>query len=372
VTRNPITITLAVAVLAGTVGACGSDGGGGGSEDDGDSAGAGSGTPTSTVADAGGWEEVVPGGDCQCSDGSEYNLWAREADPAKVVLYLEDGGACFSAATCAPDRELYKTAVTEHPDGEGGIFDFAEERNPLADWSVVYAPYCTADVFLGDATTEYAPGLTVQHKGSANGTAAVDELVARFPGATDVVVIGESAGSIATPLYAGLVADRLPDARIVALADGSGSYPDVPELTGLVADVWGTGEAMPDWPENAGLTAEQWSSFPGLFVQSGRHAPDIVFARHDYAYDEGQALWYPILGLSMDDLLSLIDANEAQIEDAGVDLLSYIAPGDGHTALTEDELYTEEVGGVALVDWVARLVAGEPVTDVHCTECAAG
>jgi len=364
--RTTITTTLALAVLAGTVGACGDDGGG---EDV-------TTTPTpaaqvETEADAAGWEEVVPGGDCQCSDGSAYNLWVREADPAKVVLYLEDGGACFSAETCAPDSELYKTVVTDHPSSEGGIFDYADPRNPLADWSAVYAPYCTGDVFLGDATTEYAPGLTIQHKGSANGTAALDELADRFPQATDVVVVGESAGSVAAPLYAGLAADRFPEARIVALADGSGSYPEVPELTDLSAGAWGTGDAMPDWPENAGLTAEQWTSFPGLFVQSGRHDPDIVFARHDYAYDEGQAMWYPIVGLPVDDLLTRIDANEDRIEAAGVDLLSYIAPGDDHTALTEDELYTEEVGGEPLLDWVTRLVAGDPVTDVHCTDCAA-
>jgi hypothetical protein len=31
-----------------------------------------------------------------------------------------------------------------------------------------------------------------------------------------------------------------------------------------------------------------------------------------------------------------------------------------------------EVNGVTLVDWVTRLIEGEPVDDVHCTECAAG
>jgi hypothetical protein len=370
--RNVIRATVALVVFAGAVGGCGSDDEG----DDGDAAGAGSSTSTSTSGDAsagaGGWEEVVPGGDCQCSDGSEYNLWVREADPAKVVLYLEDGGGCWSAATCAPDSGVYRTGVTEHPDDEGGIFDFADPRNPLADWSVVYTPYCTGDVFLGDAATEYAPGLTIQHKGYANGTAALDQLVERFPGATEVVVVGESAGSVAAPLYAGLAADRLPDARILALADGSGSFPDAPELTGPVADAWGTGDAMPDWPENADLTAERWSSFPGLFIQSGRHAPDITFARHDYAYDHVQQRFNGLLGIGSDDLLSLVDANEAQIEEAGVDLLSYIAPGDDHTALTEDEFYTEEVGGEALLDWVARLVAGEPVADVHCTDCSTG
>jgi Pectinacetylesterase len=212
--------------------------------------------------------------------------------------------------------------------------DFAEARNPFADYSIVYVPYCTGDVHLSNTTTEYAPGLTIQHKGYVNGTAALDHLAATFPAATEVVVAGESAGSIAAPFYAGLVSDRLPDAQFTVLADGSGSYPDAPRFNEILA-TWGFANAIPPWPKNAGLTAEQWSA-PGLFTQSGRHDPDIVFARHDYAYDDNQESWYPIVGSPAEDLLSLIDANETRIEAAGVNLLSYIAPGDEHTVLSDD------------------------------------
>jgi hypothetical protein len=58
-----------------------------------------------------------------------------------------------------------------------------------------------------------------------------------------------------------------------------------------------------------------------------------VFARHDHAYDEVQAAWYPCLGITTGDLLSRLDANEAQIEDAGVNVLSYIGPGHEHVVL---------------------------------------
>jgi hypothetical protein len=164
-------------------------------------------------------------------------------------------------------------------------------------------------VHIGNASTNYAPGLTVQHKGYVNGTAALDRLAATFPDATEVVVAGESAGSVAAPLYAGLVSDRLPHARITVLADGSGSYPDLPRFNEIIA-AWGTGNALPGWSENARPTAK-WS-FPGLFIQAGRHDPNIAFARHDYAYDEHQELWYPIAGIPAKDLLSLIDRNETR------------------------------------------------------------
>ena len=211
--------------LVGLLGACSS---GAGSDDE-------SSTTTQTAdTDPAGWERVVPGGDCQCSDGSEFSYWVHEANPEKVVLFFQGGGACFSAETCDPDNELYRTTAGGAP-GQEGMFDFADERNPFADYSVVYVPYCTGDVHIGNATTEYAADLTIQHKGYVNGTAALDHLAATFPDATDVVVVGESAGSIAAPLYAGLVSDRLPDARITALADGSGSYPDDPAVNDLIA-----------------------------------------------------------------------------------------------------------------------------------------
>ncbi len=368
VTRRPITATLAALALAWLVGACGNDGG----SDVGGSASLDPNSTASGTAATTAWERIVPGGDCQCSDGSEFSFWVREANREKVVFYLQGGGACFSAETCAPDSELYDPAIdgTDDPTGLGGMFDFADARNPFGDYSVVFVPYCTGDVHIGDSTTEYAPGLTIQHKGYVNGTAALDHLAATFPRATQVVVVGESAGSVASPLYAGLVSDRLPDARITVLADGSGAYPDVPAITEIIAD-WGAAKAIPAWSQNSGSAAEQWS-FPGFFIQSGQHDPEIVFARHDYAYDGDQKFFAELVGLSAEDLLSLIDANETQIEGAGVNLLSYIAPGDEHTVLSDGPLYTEEVNGQLLVDWVTRLIAGEPVDDVHCTDCTAG
>jgi Pectinacetylesterase len=311
----------------------------------------------SASADATDWERVVPGGDCRCSDGSEFSFWVRAADPKKVVLYLQDGGACFSAKTCAPERGLYNARVDEGPLAQGGMFDFADKRNPFADYSFVYVPYCTADVHLGNAATEYGAGLTVQHRGYVNGSAALRRLAASFPDATDVVVVGESAGSVAAPFYAGLASDRLPDARITALAHGSGSYPDAPAVNRLLSEAWGFGKGK---------------SFPGLFIDGGRHDPTIVFARVDHAYDETQAQWYPNLGIPAGDLPSRIDANEARIEHAGINLLSYVAAGREHVILSDNSFYTREVNGERLVDWVAGLIQGKAVEDVHCRRCRDG
>jgi hypothetical protein len=68
----------------------------------------------------------------------------------------------------------------------------------------------------------------------------------------------------------------------------------------------------------------------------------------------------------------VIDANEAAIEEAGVDLLSYTAPGDGHGIFEWPRFYELVVNGEKLVDWVTRLIEGKQVADVHCTKCRGG
>ncbi len=306
-----------------------------------------------------------------CSDGSPYSYWIREADPTKVVFFLQGGGLCFDATTCAPDSRLYKTTTGagDNPTNfSNGVFDFSDERNPLADYSFVFAPYCTGDVHLGNTTRDYGPELTVQHKGSVNATTALNDLVAQFPDAEQLVVTGESAGSLPTPLYAGVAQDLMPNAEITVLADGSGAYPDAPGINGPLDSVWGAERGLPPWPENAGMTG-LWSA-PALFVQAHKHAPEIIFGRHDYAFDGVQQFFAGLAGIAADDLVTLIDQNEIQIEAGGVDLRSYIAPGDAHTVLSKPEFYTEIVEGVPLVDWVSDLVRRQPDLDVHCTDCS--
>ncbi len=331
--------------------------------------------PTTTAAAPAEWEEIVAPADCKCGDGSEFSFFVRKADPAKVMFFFRGGGACFSLETCDPAARSYTTEDSPPvalADGEG-IFDFDNADNPFADYSVVLVPYCTGDVHLGTAVHDYGPNasgenIVVHHNGFVNGSAALDTLVELFPDASEVVVAGESGGSAPAPLYAGLVHDQLPDARITVIADGSGAYPDLAALNAGIGGLWGTLGAVPDWPTNADVTAENWS-LPGLFIRAGAHAPEITFARHDYAYDETQVFFGNLAGFDADELLTLIDLNETQIEASGVTLYSYISPGDRHTVLGQAGFYSETLNGVSLRDWVAALVAGTPVEDVHCTEC---
>jgi hypothetical protein len=318
------------------------------------------------------WERIVPGGDCECADGSEFYFFERRADPTKVVLFLEGGGACWDPETCAFTTEDSTTytwnATNEDRAFRGGIFNRANPDNPFADFTFIFVPYCTGDVHLGNVTREYSPELTVEHNGFVNGTTALTYLVENYPDATQVVVAGASAGSVAAPVYGGLVADLLPDAQVTVLADGSGAYPDDPDVNVEILGRWGVFETMPDWDVNDGLTARDWG-IPQFWVQAGLHDPDIVMARFDFAYDEVQTFFMDLAGLDTSDLAASIDANESLIEAAGVVQHSYTAAGTDHVIVSDDLFYTIEVNGVTLADWVTDLIAGEDIADVACEHC---
>jgi hypothetical protein len=217
-------------------------------------------------------------------------------------------------------------------------------------------------------TREYSPGLTVEHNGFANGTTALTHLVENYPNATQVVVVGESAGSVAAPVYGGLVADLLPDAQITVLADSSGAYPNDSNVNEILGQ-WGIFETMPDWDVNDELTARDWG-IPTFWVQAGLHHPDIVMGRFDFAYDEVQTFFMDLAGVDTSDLVASIDTNESAIEAAGVTQHSYTAPGTDHVIVGDDLIYTIELNGVTLVDWIAALITGQPLDDVHCDGCA--
>ncbi len=361
-----LSLALAVVTLAALISACGGGGGG-------DPASGTSNRDTRAGADAGSrWQRIVPGGECQCADGSEFAFWERQADPTKVVFFLDGGGACFDATTCAFKQPGYDWNVHgDNPAEEGGIFDFARADNPFLHYSFIYVPSCTGDAHLGDATHRYSPKLTVeaQRLRQWHGGAPPPrrDLSRRHPGRRrrEERRVGRRA------VYGGLVADLLPAAHVTVFGAQSGHVPNDPHLNAeVLGKLWGAYANMPAWKVNEALTARDWGP-PRFWIQTGLHDPKIVLARFDYAYDRVAAQEAPSLGIRPSNLLTVIDANEAAIETSGVVLHSYTAPGRGHGILEWPRFYEMHVNGVRLVDWVHALIAGQPPADVHCDECEA-
>ena len=331
-------------------------------------------TTTTTTETAPDWVAHLAPPECMCADGSDYYIHTRTTNPKKVMLYFEGGGACFSEVTCVFDEERATYDFTTGPDdypggGENpprGIFDFDNPANPFADYSMVFVPYCTGDVHLGNITRTYGE-LTVQHKGAVNAQHGLDYLVENFPDATEVFVTGSSAGGVPAPFYAGLVADELPEASVAVLADASGGYPSNEVFNVGVGSLYDVAAGIPDWPELEGVPPVE-IGVPDLFRFTGQHNADIRMARYDSAFDETQEAFNTLIGGGVD-LLEVLDRNEELSEAGGAELQVYVAPGELHTILGRPDVYDLEVEGVAFIDWLTDFVDGGAPGDVHCTEC---
>ena len=228
-----------------------------------------------------------------CADGSEFAFWERQADPTKVVFFLNGGGVCWDATTCAftsDDSRRERLLRLEPRERRARTRDrdlrLRQRRQPVRRLlASSTCRSCTGDAHLGDATREYSPELTVQHNGYVNGTAALDHLARalsrRRPGRRHRQ---DRRLGRRPPL-------RRPRRRPAPRRPGHGVRrpvrrlrPTTPTSTPVLDAQWGAYDAMPDWEVNEGLTARRLGPATVL-VQAGRHDPDLVLARFDFAYD---------------------------------------------------------------------------------------
>lgn len=75
------------------------------------------------------WETISPGGDTACATGTPFSFHVRRADPGRVMVYFNGGGACWSGETCditgsygrEPTYRPFATAAAGNdPRGFGG------------------------------------------------------------------------------------------------------------------------------------------------------------------------------------------------------------------------------------------------------------
>jgi hypothetical protein len=153
-----------------------------------------------------------------CVAGTPYSVFTKQGNPAKLLIMLQGGGACW--------QDFYNCNVLsedqEPPPPQVGIWDEVSGLNPIDDWSVVYLPYCDGSVFSGDndvfdpawqAFIEGALGLNPGtgpivrfHRGLRNATAGIDVAKQMFPHASRILVAGSSAGGVGATAFAPFLA----------------------------------------------------------------------------------------------------------------------------------------------------------------------
>lgn len=322
------------------------------------------------------WQTIVPGGDTRCSNGEAYAFHVRKADPARLMIFFNGGGACWNERTCDPDDDpTYRidagAASGNDPRAYDGVFALDNPDNPFAEWSQVFVSYCTGDVHLGAADAEFTrengSAFTVHYAGRANADAALSYVYRNFDKPAHVVVAGGSAGALASPVYAAVVARHYPDAAVTQFGGGGAGYRVPPP-----ADIWRTWGTIPALPRelDAQDVTPETLHIVDLYRLAAAAAPRVRFHTYDSAYDAVQESFHTLLGYPVE-LLDGLDANLAELHEDLPYLRSYVAGGEFHTVLRYGELYSRTTDGVRAVDWVRDVITpGRDPADVHCAQDA--
>lgn len=172
----------------------------------------------------------------QCNDGTHGMYYQRKGRPGSTrwVIMLEGGGACSSPEECERRQrnrpELMTSDAALHVDTlhRSGILSVDEVHNPLFyDAHHIEILYCSSDWWSGARGNVRELG-GLHMRGHTILRATLDQL--RDEGiedATEILLVGASAGGIGVELNLDQVAQWFPDARVRGLQDAM--WPSDPE-----------------------------------------------------------------------------------------------------------------------------------------------
>ena len=220
------------------------------------------------------WIQVVVDGakwGTLCGDGSDYAFyvkWAPQGEAlGNLLIGLQGGGVCVFEGDCAAKMESSPdlfTALDEVP------FDIAissvdPEISAFANWTKVYLPYCTQDVFAGGGMIEEFENFSLPRYGAVNARAALQMIrdtlwkkqdqeggLGFRPDQMNVFLGGWSAGAYGTLYNYHFVLDELQWPKTTAFPDAglaldNGELLGVRGLGDVKIPVWGTKPHLPSY-----------------------------------------------------------------------------------------------------------------------------
>lgn len=298
-----------------------------------------------------------------CIAGTPYSVFTQAKDPEKLLIFMQGGGACW--------ENFYfcniLSEVQEPPAPPVGIwsdtsdFNTGDLENPLADYSVVYMPYCDGSVFTGDRDVPDANfpfGPVRFHRGLENASAGVDMAKAMFPDARQIVVAGASAGGVGASSFAPF---------LVRMAFGDTQKLSVFNDAGPVAvnlnDTSGIAARANDWEFDKFFPAsctECMAVGQQTALIKWRLDNDSSIRESFYSTD-GDSTDRFFLGIPTQELYrELIVTEHGKLNAAHPDRYKrFIRSGDdAHTALQDPYLfYFGTANGVPLFEWVADFLS---------------
>jgi cysteine-rich repeat protein len=310
------------------------------------------------------WEFVeIEGARCLNGDPAGFGV-SLNPSSERVVIYFEGGGACFNAQC-----DLLSFSIPFVPPGDG-IFNRDNDDNPVRTWNMIYVPYCTGDVYIGDRPDATIEGLagTRQFVGYRNVGLFLERLVPTFKTSTQVLLTGISAGGFGAaanfervqrafgPIPVTLLDDSGPPMPSDALSSClQASWRETWNLDDTVLRDCGADCADPD-DFVFDLARHLIRRFPDRHGGLFSNRSDTVI-RSFYGFGENDCDPGLVPSLPAADFQAGLDSFRELAEEEG-GFGTYYVNGIGHTCLRGPCFYTTSVEGTRLVDWVAELLEG--------------
>lgn len=329
----------------------------------------------------------VPIDGAQCRDGSPTGLGIRVQEGAtRLAIYLEGGGACFNTITCTQNLGFFgetefNTFRTSR--GDVGLFNTANADNPVGGWNMVYVPYCTGDVHMGDAPGTEIPFFGPQQfVGHRNMERYMETLASLFDDQENVLLTGSSAGGFGALFNFDLVAETfgpiVGTENLVLLNDSGPIFADddalAPSLQQDIRDLWNLEDTLPaDLPRRV---SEDGDGLEDIYAYLSEQYPEARYGLFSYRHDEVIRFFFSFVDYDGNNLPPPIDA--AIFEGALFDLRTvlpedwrtYYAPGDDHGVLfRDDRFFSQTIDGQSVSMWLSGLLGGT-ATDVGTLEPA--
>lgn len=333
------------------------------------------GDPLALAEDINRWEYYALDG-LTCRDGSPSGFSISPgSDQGKLLFYFEGGGACFEAFNCgANPPNIPEGSQFPWP---GGIFDRNHPENPFKEWTIVYLPYCSGDVFAGSATDVTIEQVTdkQQFVGDENMQRILHRVVPTFPDATHIVSAGISAGGLAAVINAKRLARAFPDAQVTVFDDGG-----PPLSTNVVTEC-----LQQHWTEvynlkqtvlrDCGWNCRKDNDLllpiaQDLVTSNDRIDLGLFSFRQDstvrllftFGLQECAMAFLPLMPASMlenglFEFRDLMMETGAESPDQRAQrTATFYAPGKSHVCISSECFYDTEVDGVKLTDWTQDLL----------------
>lgn len=309
-----------------------------------------------------------------CRDGSPTGIGVKlKPGATRLFVYLDAGGACFNAQTCANNADHYGSAELQawaRGAGNAGLFS-NQAANLLASWNQVLVPYCTGDVHGGSATNKDVAGgpagqQFVGHQNVERGVALLKE--AFGGGLAQVVLAGSSAGGFGSFVNYGTLAEAFAPLPVTLIADSGPMMRDdqalAPCLEQTWVDLWGINAGLP-----AGCAACQSTTGQGLEELPRYYADTYPSARFGLVSSQEDAIIRQFFGFGSNNCGAFQIVPGPPYTGALTDLRdnvlvptgkwsTYFAPGDGHVFLREPEIRNTSVGGTPLTTFLRDVIEG--------------